>query len=87
MECTTRPLGEHLRQVSKKSNKWSRRRCDNETVTVLSKGKIAILKMATIRPYLLTDQNRFLGGHIWTLRGIHIKGFGKIPQVVSDEMP
>ena len=58
--CTTRPLGEHLRQVSKKSNQWSRRRCDNEIVTVLSKGQIVILKMATVRPYLLMDQNRFL---------------------------
>ena len=28
---TTRLLGEHLRQVSKKSDKLSRRRCDNET--------------------------------------------------------
>ena len=27
---TTRPLGAHLRQVSKKSDQWSRRRCDNE---------------------------------------------------------
>ena len=27
---TTRLLGEHLRQVSEKSDQWSRRRCDNE---------------------------------------------------------
>ena len=44
--CTTRPLGEHLRQVSKKSDQWSQRRCDNEIVTVLNEGQIAILKMA-----------------------------------------
>ena len=57
--CTNRSLGEHLRQVSKKSDQWSRRRCDNEIVTVLNKGQIAILKMAAIRPYLLTDPNLF----------------------------
>ena len=28
--CTTRPLGEQLGQVSKKSDQWLRRRCDNE---------------------------------------------------------
>ena len=49
--CTTRPLGKHLGQVSKKSDPWSRRRCNNEIVTVLSKGQIAILKMAAVRPY------------------------------------
>ena len=27
---TTRALGEHLRQVSKKNDQWSRRRCDNQ---------------------------------------------------------
>ena len=27
---TTSLLGKHLRQVSKKSDQWSRRRCDNE---------------------------------------------------------
>ena len=27
---TTRLLGDHLRQVSKKYDQWSRRRCDNE---------------------------------------------------------
>ena len=27
--CTTRPPGEHPSQVSKNSDKWSRRRCDN----------------------------------------------------------
>ena len=48
----------------KKNEKWSRRRCDNEIVTVLSKGQIAILKMAAVQSYLLTDQNRFRGGHI-----------------------
>ena len=56
MVCTTRPLGKPLDQV--KSNQWSRR-CDNEIVTVLSNGQLAILKMAAVRPYLLTDQNRF----------------------------
>ena len=39
---TTRPLVEHLRQVSRKSDQWSRRRCDNEIVTVVNKGQIAI---------------------------------------------
>ena len=39
----------------KKSDQGSRTRCDNEIVTVLSKGHLAILKMAAIRPYLLTD--------------------------------
>ena len=34
-----------------------------EIVTVLSNGQLAILKMAAIRPYLLTDQN-FSGRHI-----------------------
>ena len=29
---TTRPLGEQLRQVSKKSNQWSQRKCHNEKV-------------------------------------------------------
>ena len=67
--CTTRPLGEHLREVSKKSNQWSWRRCNNEIVTMLSIeqkivtmlsiGQIAILKMAVVRQYLLTDRNRF----------------------------
>ena len=37
----------------------SRRRCDTEIVTVLSKGQVAILKMVAIWPYLLMDQNRF----------------------------
>ena len=55
----TRPLREHLGQVLTKSDQWSRRRCDNEIVTVLSDGQLAILKMAAIRPYLLMDQNRF----------------------------
>ena len=36
---TTRPLMEHLRKVSKKSDLWSRR-CDNEIVSV--KGHFAI---------------------------------------------
>ena len=57
--CTTRPLGKHLRQVSKISYQWSRRRCDNEIVTVLSKGQIVILKIAAIQPHLLMDKNRF----------------------------
>ena len=56
---TTRLLVEHVRQVSKKSDQWSWRRCNNEIVTVLSKGQLAILKMAAVRPYLLTDWNRF----------------------------
>ena len=55
---TNKPLVEHLRQVST-SDQWSRRSCDNEIVTVLSKGHFAILKMAAFRPYLLTDQNYF----------------------------
>ena len=42
--CTTRPPTEHLGQVSKKSDQWSRRRCDNEIVAVLSKGQIAMLR-------------------------------------------
>ena len=47
-------------QVSQKSDQWSRQRiCDNEIVTVLSNGQLEILKMAAVRPYLLTDQNRF----------------------------
>ena len=54
---TTRPLGEYLKL--KKSDQWSQRRCDNEIVTVLSKGQLAILKMAAVRQYLSTDQNRF----------------------------
>ena len=33
-------------------------RCDNEIVTMLSKGQIAILKMAAVGPYFLTDRNR-----------------------------
>ena len=28
--CTTGPLGEQLRQVLKKSDQWSRKRCDNK---------------------------------------------------------
>ena len=56
---TIRPLGKHLRKFSKKSEYWRRRRCDNEIVTVLSKGQLVILKMAVVRPYLLTDRNRF----------------------------
>ena len=76
--CTTILLGEHLRQVSKKSDQWSRRRWDNELVTVLSKVQIVVLKMAAVRPYLLTDQNRF---RVYTSRhrGIHMQGFGEIP--------
>ena len=38
---TTSPLVEHLRQVSRKSNQWSRMKCDNEIVTVLNKGQLA----------------------------------------------
>ena len=56
---TTRPLGEHLGQVSKKSDQWSWRRCNNEIVSVLSKGQIAILNMAMVRQYLLMDRNQF----------------------------
>ena len=54
---------EHLRQVSKRSDQWYLRRCDNEIVTGLSKRWIAILKMAVVRPYLLTDQNHFFFSH------------------------
>ena len=57
--CTIRPLGEQFGQVSKKSDQWSWRSCDNEIVTVLSKGQIEILKMAAVRQYHLTDRNRF----------------------------
>ena len=39
---TTRPLVKHLGQVSRKSDKWSRRRCDDEIVTVLNKWQLAI---------------------------------------------
>ena len=56
---TTRPLVEHLRQVYKKSDQWSRRRCDTKIVTVLSKGQLVILKMAAVWPYLLKDRNCF----------------------------
>ena len=56
---TTRPLVEHLRQISKKPDQRSRRECDNEIVTVLSKGQLTILKMAAVRQYLLMDRNRF----------------------------
>ena len=55
----SRLLVKHLRQVSKQSNQWSRRRCNNKIVTVLSKGQFRILKMVAVRPYLLTDQNHF----------------------------
>ena len=55
---TTRPLVEHLRQVSRKSDQWSRKRCDNEIVTVLNRA-ISDLKMTTVRLYLLTNQNHF----------------------------
>ena len=54
---TTTLLVKHIRQVFKNSDVWSRRRCDNEIVTVLSKGQLAVLKMAAVRPHLLTDQN------------------------------
>ena len=48
--CTTtcRPLGEYLGQVFKKSDQSSRRRCDNEIVTMLSNGQLAILNMAGV---------------------------------------
>ena len=59
---TTRPLAEHLRLIFKNSDQWSRRRRDNEFVTLLSKGQLAILKMAAVRSYLLTDQNRLRAG-------------------------
>ena len=59
--CTTRPLGE----VSRKSDQWSRRICNNEIVTVFSNGQLAILKIAAVRPYLLTDgPESFSGRHI-----------------------
>ena len=58
---TTRPLVEHLSQVSKqKSTPWSRRRCHNKIVTAFSKGQLAILKMAAIRPYFFIDWNDLL---------------------------
>ena len=48
------------RGIFKKSDQWSRRKCDNEIVTVLSNGqKLAILKMAAVLSYLLMDLNRF----------------------------
>ena len=56
---TTGPLGETSPVSFKKSDLRSSRRGDNETVMVLSKGQLPILKMAAVRPYLLTDQNRF----------------------------
>ena len=37
-----RPLAEHMRQVSRKSHQWSRRRFDMEIVTVLNKGQLVI---------------------------------------------
>ena len=73
---TTKALGKQLRQVSGKKNnnkktktkkkktkkkKRSRRRGDNKIFTVIGKGQSAILKMAAVRPYLLTDYNRFRG--------------------------
>ena len=68
---TTRPLVEHLRQVSKKSDQWSWRRCDNKIAIVLR--AISDFKDgAAIWPHLLTDQNRFLAD---TSRGIHMQGF------------
>ena len=56
---TTRPQGQHLGQVLKQSDQWSRSRCGNKIVTVLSNGQLAILKMAAVRLYLSTDWNYF----------------------------
>ena len=43
-ELFSRPVAEHLRQVSKQSDQWSRRLCDNEIVTALSKGQFSDFK-------------------------------------------
>ena len=50
-ECTTRSFGEHPRQCLKKSDQRSWRRCGNETVTVLTKGKVVISKMVACQTY------------------------------------
>ena len=47
------------RQVLKKSEEWSLRRCDSKFVTVLSKGVVVISKIAIWWPCKSTDQNCF----------------------------
>ena len=47
-----------------KSDQWSRRRCDNEIITVLTKGQLAILKITAIWPYLLMDRVIFGQTHL-----------------------
>ena len=68
--CITRPLGEHPRQVSKRSDQWCRGRYNNEIVTVLSKGQIVILNMAAVWPYLLTYRC-----HFWADTSRHCEKF------------
>ena len=47
-----------------------------EIVTVLSKGQLAILKMAAIRPYNYDDwPESFSGRYIKTLKGNHVQDF------------
>ena len=84
---TIRPLGEHPRQVLKKSEEWSWRRCDNRIVAVLSKRKIGISKMATwLAAILANGPKRFLGRHILGFRGIYMKSFDKMPSLVTEEI-
>ena len=52
-------MGNISDNFKKKYNQWSRRRCNNKIITVLSNGQLATLKMAVVWPYLLTEQNRF----------------------------
>ena len=49
------------KKKNKKKKKRSRKRGDNKIFTIIGKGQSAILKMAAVRPYLLTDYNRFRG--------------------------
>ena len=77
-----RLLGEQPRQVSKKSDQWSRRRCDKNIVTELSSD----FKDGRRSAIFVEETESFSGGYIQTLRGIQMQGFGEIPPVVSEEM-
>ena len=56
---------------------WSRRSWDNEILTVLNKGQLAMAIFIDI-------PESFSGRHIEILRGIHMQGFNKIPPVVLE---
>ena len=44
------------------------------------------VELWAIHDFVFDKTKSFSGGHIYTLKGIYMQGFDKIPLVVSEEM-